>query len=105
MALQQRATGPCDNLVNFGGFNDAQISADLDKGRVELDPAKQTAFYEDVNKVFAQQLYNIWTDWTIWSVATSTKVHGVFGPDLPNGDKPSPGLADSHAMSGLFITP
>src|SRR5204863_157256 len=30
---------PCDNLVNFGGFNDAQINSDLDKGRAELDAA------------------------------------------------------------------
>ena len=31
----------CDNLVNFGGFNDPQIKSDLDKGRGETDPAKR----------------------------------------------------------------
>jgi peptide/nickel transport system substrate-binding protein len=95
----------CDNLVNFGGFNDAQINSDLDKGRVESDPTKAQAFYEDVTKTFATQLYNAWTDRTLWAVATSTKVHGVFGPDFPDGTKPYPGLADGHPMSELFVTP
>jgi peptide/nickel transport system substrate-binding protein len=96
----------CDNLVNFGGFNDAQISADLDKGRGEPDPAKRAAFYEDLNRQLAKQLYDIWINWTVWSVDTSTKVHGVFGPDLPDsGGKPNPGLATGHSMAGLFVTP
>jgi len=94
----------CDNLINFGGFNDAQINSDLDKGRSELDPAKAKAYYEDVNKTFASQVYNIWMDFTIWSVATTTNVHDIFGPPLPNGDKPNPGLANGHAMSGIFVT-
>jgi peptide/nickel transport system substrate-binding protein len=99
------APTPCDNLVNFGGFNDATINSDLDKGRSEADPTKAAAFYQDVNKTFATQLYNIWTDFTLWSVATSTKVHDIFGPSLPDGGKPNPGLANGHAMSGIFVTP
>jgi len=43
-------------------------------------------------------------DFTIWSVATTTNVHDIFGPPLPNGDKPNPGLANGHAMSGIFVT-
>jgi len=95
---------PCDNLVNFGGFNDSTISSDLEKGRVENDPAKRKAFYEDLNRQFSKQLYNLWTNWTVWAVPTSTKVHGVFGPNLPGGAKPFPGLATGHPMLGLFKT-
>jgi len=94
----------CDNLVNFGGFNDTQINSDLDKGRAELDATKANASYEDVNRAFAKQLYNLWLDWTVWSVATSPKVHGIPGPTLPDGSKPSPGLGDGHSMAGLFVT-
>jgi peptide/nickel transport system substrate-binding protein len=97
---------PCDNLVNFGGFNDPTISSDLEKGRGETDPAKRAALYEDLNRQFAKQLYDIWTVWTVWSVSTSTKVHNVFGPDLPDGGgKPNPGLGTGHSMAGLFVTP
>ena len=96
---------PCDNLVNFGGFNDPQISSDLEKGRVESDPAKRKALYEDVNRQFSKQLYDLWTNWTVWAVPTQTKIHGILGPDLPDGGgKPNPGLATGHPMSGLFVT-
>jgi peptide/nickel transport system substrate-binding protein len=94
----------CDNLVNFGGFNDAQLNSDLDKGRSEPDVEKARALYEDVNRQFAKNAYNIWMSYTIWSVATSKNVHNIFGATLPNGDKPNPGLANGHAMSGIFVT-
>jgi peptide/nickel transport system substrate-binding protein len=95
---------PCDNPVNFGAFNDPTISTDQEKGRVETDPAKRAALYEDLNKQFSKQLYNLWTNWTVWAVPTATNVHGVFGPDLPDGSKPSPGLAAGNPMSGLYVT-
>jgi peptide/nickel transport system substrate-binding protein len=95
---------PCDNLVNFGGFNDAQINKDLEQGRSETDPAKRQALYEDLNRTFSQQLYDLWFSWTVWAVPTATKVHGLFGPDLPDGGKPFPGLATGHPMLGLFVT-
>ena len=99
------ATSPCDNLVNFGGFNDPTINSNLDKGRGEADDAKRKPLYEDVNKQFAKQLYNIWLSWTVWAVATNTNVHGVVGPDLPDGSKQNPGFGTGNPMSGLFVTP
>ena len=97
-------TAPCDNPVNFNGFNDPTISADLDKGRTESDPAKRKASYEDMNRQFSKQLYDIWTYWPVWDVPTATKVHGVLGPDLPDGSKPFEGLATGHPLTGLFVT-
>jgi ABC-type transport system substrate-binding protein len=94
----------CDNLVNIGGFNDPVINEDLQKGRVETDAAKRQAYYEDLNRQFSKGLYNVWLNWGVWSVATSPKVHGVFGPPLPDGSSPNTGLAAGHWMLGLFIT-
>jgi peptide/nickel transport system substrate-binding protein len=94
----------CDNLVNFGGFNDPVINSDLQKGRVELDPTKRAAYYEDINRQFSKELYNLWQNFVVWAVASSTKVHGVFGPPLPDGSAPNPGLATGHSMAGLFKT-
>ena len=90
--------------MNFGGFNDAVINSDLQQGRTEIDPAKRAGFYEDINRQFSKQLYNLWINWAVWSVATDTKVHGIFGPPLPDGSAPNPGLATGHSMAGLFIT-
>ena len=95
---------PCDNLVNFGGFNDPVINSDLEKGRVETDPQKRTALYEDLNRQFAKQLYNIWTSWTVWAIASSPKVHGQVGTQLPDGSKPDPNIV-GFPISGLYVTP
>ena len=80
------------------------INSDLQKGRVEPDPQKRTGYYEDLNRQFSKQLYNIWINWTVWDVSTSPKVHGIFGPQLPDGSAPNPGLATGHSMAGLFVT-
>jgi peptide/nickel transport system substrate-binding protein len=98
------APAACDNLVNFGGFNDPVITSDLQKGRTDTDPATRAGYYEDLNRQFSKELYNLWTSWVVWSVSTSTKVHDIFGPPLPDGSAPNPGLATGHSMAGLFKT-
>ena len=95
----------CDNLVNFGGFNDPVINSDLEKGRVEADPQKRTGYYEDLNRQFSKQLYNIWINWTVWAIGSSPKVHGIIGPQLPDGSAPDPNVATGFPISGLFVTP
>jgi peptide/nickel transport system substrate-binding protein len=97
------APAACDNPINFGAFNDPQISADLDNGRSELDPAKRAAYYEDLNREFSKQMWNLWTVWTLWSIATTPKVHGIMGPNLPDGSAPFPGLATGNPMTTIWI--
>lgn len=95
---------PCDNLVNFAGFNDPVINKAFDDARVETDEAKRTALYEQINKRFASELWNLWAQWTLWTVYSQSTVNGVLGPDLPDGAKPFPGLATGHPVSGLWCT-
>ena len=45
-------------------------------------------------------MYNVWLSYTIWSVAERSNVHGILGPDLPDGNKPSTGLATGHPVLG-----
>ena len=89
--------------VNFGKFSDAEIDRLLEEGRSEPDPAKRKQIYEDLNRRFADQMYNLWSFWTLWAVATAPEVHGLLGPDLPDGSKPLPGLANGHALDGLWV--
>ncbi len=95
----------CDNLVNFGGFNDPIINSDLEKGRVEPDPTKRAGYYEDINREFSKQLYNLWIDWTNWAIGSSPKVHGIIGPQLPDGSKPDSTVATGFPVSAIFVTP
>jgi peptide/nickel transport system substrate-binding protein len=90
--------------VNFGKFKDPDMDALLDAGRAESDSAKAATIYQDVNKRFGEQVWNAWLNWTIWDVASAPDVHGVYGPDLPDGGKPFPGLATGHPVSGMWIS-
>lgn len=94
---------PCDNLVNFGGFNDAEINKLLEDGRLATDPAEQKTIYENLNREFAKKLYNLWAQYTLWTVASKPAVHGVLGPDLPGGQGPFPGLGTGHPVLGMWV--
>ena len=89
--------------VNFGKFADPEIDRLLDEGRREPDQDARRQIYEDLNRRFADQLYNLWSFWSMWTIGTTPEVHGVLGPDLPDGSKPFPGLADGHPLTGLWV--
>ncbi|MCZ7536505.1 MAG: ABC transporter substrate-binding protein [Acidimicrobiia bacterium] len=89
--------------VNFGKFSDPEIDRLLDEGRSEPDPEKREQIYQDLNRRFAEQLYDLWSFWTLWANATDVNVHGLLGPDLPDGSGPLPGLANGHAVDGLWV--
>jgi peptide/nickel transport system substrate-binding protein len=71
--------------VNFGRFKDPVIDRLLDQGRSEPDPAKRTKIYQDLNRQFAKEHYNLWSWYTYWAVAYQTDVKGIAGPPLPDG--------------------
>jgi peptide/nickel transport system substrate-binding protein len=89
--------------VNFGRINDPEIDAALDAGRGETDPDKRRQLYEDINREFGKDVWNIWAGWTEWGIAHALEVHGIPGPNLPNGDKVTPGLALGHPLHGIWI--
>ena len=89
--------------TNFNKFDDPEINALLDEGRAESDPAKRQEIYEEINREFAKELYNIWVIWTRWTIATDVDVYGLTGPPLPDGSEPNPGLALGHPVSGMWL--
>ncbi len=90
--------------VNFGRFSDPEVDALLDKGRQTPDGPERTKAYEDLNRLFAKKLYNLWQTWSNWTVGTQTDVHGMFGPKLPDGTPPIESLATGHPVSGMWIS-
>ncbi|MDQ1455211.1 MAG: peptide/nickel transport system substrate-binding protein [Actinomycetota bacterium] len=92
----------CDNPVNFGGFNDPVINTAFDKARQSSDPAVRTRLYQDINKEFAKQLWDLWSQYSLWTVGYKTDVHGILGPALPDGAKAFEGLATGHPVDGLW---
>jgi ABC-type transport system substrate-binding protein len=89
--------------VNFGGWNDPEINALLEQGRAAATAEEQLPIYEDLNREFAKKLYNLWSGYTLWSIASKTNVNGVFGPPLPDGSEYPDGLATGHPLLGLWV--
>lgn len=77
--------------VNFGKINDPKMNELLDKGRVETDPAKRKAIYEDFNRAFAAGGYNQWNWYSEWGIGSYKSVHNLTGTTLPDGS-PSAGM-------------
>lgn len=92
------------SLTNFNNFDDPEINALLDEGRAEADPAKRQKIYEEVNREFAKEVYNIWLNWNVWTIGTATDVHGIMDTPLPGGQEQFPGLADGHSLAGTWIS-
>ena len=91
-------------ITNFGKFDDPEINALLDQGRAEADPAKREESYQEINREFGKEVYNVWLNWSVWTIGTQNDVHGMLGPLLPDGQEPFPGLADGHTLAGAWIS-
>lgn len=70
--------------VNFGRINDPVIDRLLDEGRVETDAKKRVKIYQQLNRRFAKELYDLWVWYQGWAIASQTDVKGVAGPPLPD---------------------
>jgi peptide/nickel transport system substrate-binding protein len=72
--------------LNFGRIRDDVIDENLDVIRESDDEAARVEAAENINRRFAEQVYNIWTDWVSWAIPHSERVHGVQTPiNLPDG--------------------
>jgi peptide/nickel transport system substrate-binding protein len=103
----------CDNPVNFSRFNDAVINKAFEKARATDDAATRAAAYQEINKEFAKQIWELWGYWTLWTIPSQTNVQGILGPNLPTatssdagatGDGPFTGLSSGDDVSGLWLS-
>ncbi|HEX8581470.1 MAG TPA: ABC transporter substrate-binding protein, partial [Acidimicrobiales bacterium] len=71
--------------------------------RTEIDPDRRDEIYLELNRRFGEQVWELWSWYTVWGIATSADVHGILGPELPDGSMPFPLLAGWHLTSGLWV--
>jgi peptide/nickel transport system substrate-binding protein len=88
--------------VNFNNIKDPDLDRALDDGRSTTDVNARRADYEEVQRIFARQLYNLWGFYALWTFASNPKVHGVTGPDLPDGGRPGL-IASVHPVVGIWL--
>jgi peptide/nickel transport system substrate-binding protein len=101
---QSTSAAPIGELaLNFGRFKDPDMDAALDTVKQETDPATRKAAAEQVNKLFGEQVYNIWLSWALWGIIENPYVNGLESNALPDGGT-GVGLAFSgrHQMNQIW---
>ena len=91
--------------LNFGRIKDDVIDENLDKLRASNDEAVIEEAAEAINRQFAEQVYDIWTSWTVWGIAKDPKVNGLDSFVLPDGESEiyGNGIGGSHQVAQLWI--
>lgn len=72
--------------LNFGRIVDDEVDRLLDVIRTSTDEDERTAATEDLNRRFADQVFNVWTNWVFWGLAHRDNVYGVVGMSIPGVD-------------------
>ena len=96
---------PPDLALNFGRIRDDVIDENLDIIRTNPDEAARTEAAEEINRRFAEQVYNIWFEWPIWGIGHSSDVHNVLGGTTEEGDPVLTvlGIGGAHQISQIWI--
>ena len=98
------SSAPIGSLaLNFGRFRDETIDAALATLYTDPDPAARQEAAETVNRTFGEQVYNLWSTWTVWGVIEQPYVNGLESNVAPDGGE-GVGLAFSgrHQMNQIW---
>ena len=85
--------------LNFGKIVDPEMDALLDQSWTTLDPAQLDTIAQDINRQFADNVYNLWLNVTEWQNPYAGDVHGVGVLTLPSGNQALTGLAGRTWLS------
>ncbi|MCY3562220.1 MAG: ABC transporter substrate-binding protein [bacterium] len=71
--------------TNFGRAVDPALDAALDAAARTSDPDELRALAEEVNRVFAEGVYNLWLNWSLWMLPHHDRVQNLALLTLPDG--------------------
>jgi len=91
------------NPVNFSSIDDPVIDRSLEQGRSEADAAKRRRWYQQIGSQFAKEAYDIWAWYVDWAFAARSRLQGLQGPDLPNGDHRGLPITSVEPVLGLWL--
>ncbi len=99
---QARPVG--ESSVNFNRIRDDVIDENLDRMREASDPEELREAAEAINRRFGEQVYNIWTTWTLWGIAYSDRLHQVTKMGLPDGGEALPISEGNHFLTEAWVS-
>lgn len=79
--------------LNFGRIKDPNLDALLEQTWQTDDLAKLDELGKEINKVFAENVYNLWLSETEWFIPYQANVHGINEMTLSEGKVVLPSIA------------
>jgi len=74
--------------LNFGRIISDDVDSLLNTIRTATDPDERQGAAEDLNRLFAENVFDAWNNWVYWGLAHADNVYNVAGesiPDAPEG--------------------
>jgi peptide/nickel transport system substrate-binding protein len=85
--------------LNFGRIVDTEVDRLLEEIRTETDEELRTAAAEELNRYMNEQVFNVWSTWVHWAMATATDVYNAGTLHIPDE------TGDVTATIGGVVTP
>ena len=79
--------------LNFGRIVDPDLDALMQQTWATDDRAELDAIGQDINRLFAENVYNIWLNTTEWANPFQSYVRNFGVVTLPSGELAQPGIA------------
>lgn len=79
--------------LNFGRIIDPEMDSLLQQTWATADPAELDSLGQQINQLFAEQVYNIWLNTTEWRIPYQENVHGVGVVTLESGNTAQSSIA------------
>ena len=71
--------------INFGRILSPRIDAALDAASQTADRDELRALAEEINRAFAEDVYNVWLNWSLWMLPHQDHVQNLALLSLPDG--------------------
>jgi peptide/nickel transport system substrate-binding protein len=84
--------------LNFARLRDPGVDDALDEARMSATDEEAIAAAEEINRIFAEQCYNIPLNWLAWAVLSNPRVQGLGNLTLPDGTP----VLDGGSAAGSF---
>ncbi len=90
--------------LNFGRFQDAAMDEQFTIIRQNPDPAARKAAAEEVNRLFAENVWNFWYVWTLWGIIANPRVQNITDLEIPDVGLAKPVIAGKHHLTQMWCT-
>ena len=89
--------------LNFNRFQDPEIDEAFDTIRQSADEQERKEAAEAVNRRFAEQVYDLWINWTVWSIGHKPEVNGISAGVLPDGSPSTISGGAAHQIAQIWV--